>query len=90
VHRQEVAAPGRPLEALERHIDLVVSAYESGRGVTWADVEYVLTEGYARVLAAESLCLRNQSSDPDAARLRHALGGFKTRGLDARRRFGEA
>jgi hypothetical protein len=94
-----------PLHALEQRIELVIAGFESGNGSSWADVEDVLTEGYGRVLATEAICVRLQgdgtADEPeleefrtmlsaDIARLRRSLGGFKTRGLEARRRFGQA
>jgi hypothetical protein len=52
--------PSRPdsVVALEQHIDLVLSSYESGTGTSWVDFEQLLTEGYGRLLAVEAICVR--------------------------------
>jgi hypothetical protein len=46
-----------PLDVLEAQIEEVLSDFESG-GTDWADLEEMLTEGYGRLLAVETLLLR--------------------------------
>lgn len=47
-----------PLNALEQRIEDALAGFESGEGSGWDEVESLLTGGYARLLAAETLCIR--------------------------------
>jgi hypothetical protein len=47
-----------PLDALEQRIEETLAGFERGEGSGWDEVESLLTGGYARLLAVETLCLR--------------------------------
>src|SRR3954447_9396009 len=47
-----------PLDALEPHIEDALAGCERGEGNGWDEVESLLTGGYARLLAVETLCIR--------------------------------
>jgi hypothetical protein len=47
-----------PLDALEQHIEDALAGFERGEGNGWDEVESLLTGGYARLLAVETLCIR--------------------------------
>src|SRR5881227_189388 len=47
-----------PLDALEQHIEDALAGFELGEGNGWDEVESLLTGGYARLLAVETLCIR--------------------------------
>jgi hypothetical protein len=47
-----------PLDALEQNIEDALAGFERGEGNGWDEVESLLTGGYARLLAVETLCIR--------------------------------
>jgi hypothetical protein len=50
--------PADPLECLERRIEGVIAAFETGGRSSWDEVEAVLMEGYGRLLSLEAMCTR--------------------------------